>query len=388
MADRLFTEFENENRYRSYPFSESASLEDTDGFVLSQDVVVDAILYPVNPSGLVRLTRLDFLDGVIEFSDDSGVVASGRIPSSGRSAWVYDVAGFEDHTCGGIPAVGKPVGRVVFGPGLERETRTGRAHLYDGAVMAPSSVCPIAYSGVRSITVEGGVAAVLPCLSNMSPSSVRLEDRMVGLVGEGRLVSRTATLGGKTYLWFDVLQDYSDTTGVEVYDETIYKAQDRKDTIAVKTLVVAAEAKSLFDISSIGGNDILVTMGALDREDVCYQANREAVSSKARIDVCPDVGGGDMPCNPEEGEVPPKREERIVVSGAADVGLLTPDLANYKNPVWIGSGGGAHSHPQYPRITDDMSEAAAVSEIQKLHGNPVVSGGGLEIAIPGAGGIE
>lgn len=56
----IYTEFENENRLRNFPFSEDSSLLDTDGVKLDPSFFVDASIYPLNPVGDVRLSSIDY----------------------------------------------------------------------------------------------------------------------------------------------------------------------------------------------------------------------------------------------------------------------------------------------------------------------------------------
>lgn len=388
MENNLFTGFENENRYRLYPFSESSSLEDDSGSVLANDVIIDAMLYPVNPNGTIRMTAFDCKEGLIVFSDDSGEIASGRVYKGSKFVTLYDSPNGTNYTCDTDDVPGNPVGKVVFGPGFDRELATGRVHYYGNAVLAPSAMCPVAFSGVKSVSVVGNIVTRLPCLDGMSPSEVHLEDRVIGILGEGRLVSRMGVVGDRKYMWFDVLQSYSDRSGTEVYERK-KKPSSKKPYTAVRTLVVAVEGPSLFDIEYMGDDDVLVTMETLDREDICYQANLDAIAAKAKIDVCPDTDydKDGMSCNPEPGSPgdPSDKSKSYVILNAYDAGLLTPDFANYKNPVWIGESSERTSHQDYPRITAGMTSDEATAEIQKLHGNPVSGGGSLEIAIPGAG---
>ena len=392
MQEKLFTGFENANRYRSYPFSEMSLPVDQDGVTLPSDVFIDAILYPVNSVGRIRMSLFDCSSGRIEFSDDNGAIAIGVPKIGDKTVWLYDTLNGVDPICSDRPIKGRPVGTVACGPGFDRELSTGRIHSYSGAFLSPSAVCPIAYSGVKSIRVVGNITTALECLESSNPSDILLEDRNVGIVGEGNLVCRMSGNSNKMYMWFDVLQPYSKHSDVTVYEETkTGKKSNKKPKVAIKSLSVAVLGKSLFNVDCIGDDDVLVTMETLDREDICYQANREAISSKAKIDICPDVeyDKEGMACNPDEGGEgdPTYKDKSCVFEGVSDVGLLSPDFANYKNPVWIGGDSDSSSHTNYPKITYDMSIESATSEIQKLHKNPVSGGNTLEIAIPGAGGM-
>ena len=387
MAELFFKGYENENRYRNYPFSETSSMEDGNGIVLPSDVFIDAIVYAVNVKGVVRMSRLDFAERVVEISDDSGMIGIGKLELGKGRVQLYDsLQGSDYFGCQRTTGYGYAVGVIVCGPGFDRELSTGVVHEYGekSAVFAPSAVCPIAYSGVTSIDVRGEIETRLICLKKHTPESVFLKNKVLGLFGDGRLVARTVVEDKKTYLWFDVLQNYSSTKGLDIYvdkDDQTYK-KDKK--VGLSKLVIAVPCESPFRVSDIGNADYLVTLGTADREDVCYQANKGAVAAKAKIDTCPPEEEPALDCSPEGGsDLPGSVCVEHVASGVNDVGLLTPDLANYKNPVWIGVSGDSTSHTDYPKITNNMSQDAAIEEVQKLHKIPVKSGGSLEVAIPG-----
>ena len=389
MAELFFQEYENENRYRSYPFSETSSMEDGNGIVLPSDVFIDAIIYAVNPKGMVRMSKLDFSERVVEISDDGGVIGIGKLELGKGRVQLYDsLQGSDYFGCQRKTGYGYAVGVIVCGPGFDRELSTGVVHEYDekAALFAPSAMCPIAYSGVTSIDVQGEIEARLLCLKKHDPESVFLKNKVIGLLGDGRIVSRTAVEGKKTYLWFDVLQNYSSTSGLILYPDDDDQTYKNGKKVALSKLVIAVPFESPFRVSDIGNADYLVTLGTADREDVCYQANKGALAAKEKIDVCPPEDNPVLDCSPGGGSVVPDHGSvgvEHVASGVSDVGLLTPDLANYKNPVWIGVSGDSTSHTDYPKITSNMSQESAIEEIQKLHKIPVKSGGSLEIAIPG-----
>ena len=144
----IFKEFENENQLRSYPFAAGCDCDIPPG------TFVDAALYPVNPNGVLYLSRIS-PEGVFYVSDSSGVIMSGT--QRGSSVEFFDTSYHERHV-GTLLASSQEALSLVSGEGSER--------LYEPetAAFAAGCVFPIVVDGVSSLDV-GGTGRVYGTLS-------------------------------------------------------------------------------------------------------------------------------------------------------------------------------------------------------------------------------
>lgn len=58
MADTLFREFRDENALSKYPFSDTSDLTSTAGLALTNDIFVDAVLYPIGGHPQLAITKI------------------------------------------------------------------------------------------------------------------------------------------------------------------------------------------------------------------------------------------------------------------------------------------------------------------------------------------
>ena len=89
----IFLEYENENALRAYPFA-SGCVPSEGEAEIGAGVFVDAMLYPVNPSGALYLSEVSD-KGVFSISDDTGVIMTGS--PAGSSVDFHDLSGLDRH---------------------------------------------------------------------------------------------------------------------------------------------------------------------------------------------------------------------------------------------------------------------------------------------------
>ena len=331
ISDMRYVEHENGNLYRNYPFSETASTDDTNGNALACDVFVDASMYPVvsAPSG-VRLLRIDAGANGVTVACDSGETLTGS--ESGGVIELYD-------------QIGRHAGSIVCGRGWEREVKAGRDRSFDGLYFCPDTVCPIVYSGVVSMA-DGR-------------RTWRTSRKNIYLHGDGS-ITPVLTMT---------------PLGPELKIDAQYNARtDVRSTI--REVTFAAVGDTLFDIAAVEDSTVELVATPLDREDVCWHAHGEDAVSVV-VDACENQDR----CAGKTASAK-TTVVRVCTSEIGNVNLVSDDLVNYKNPIKISPAGGVPSQPA-PKISADMSVDEMVSEAGKLLDRPVVVGSGIEISMPG-----
>ena len=339
---------ENENRYRSYPFSESSVPVDDTGVPLGSDVFVDAFVCLSGVSGSVMLTRLDFQDGVVELSDGSGVIAVGEAEPASGEILLYQGARY--------------AGCLSCGDGYEREMLSGRSMSFGKtAVLCPSCVVSIPAAKVMSVSVP---------LVSVSADAPTVELR--GTAG-GRLVARASKgRDGVFDMWFDVLPRT---------DESV----DDTDT-GIRKIIAASEAGSLFtvDEGDLPGSSAYVSIPTMTREDVCARAHLSDDIMQVS-DTCFEedaTGGGTSGngCNPEE--LPDTGPSEVEMSGCA-VDFMAYDLPDYPNPLKFSVVFGMKSFSGLGNVGVGASVEDVVEAASKASTSSAAHGNGIEISIPG-----
>lgn len=341
-------EFENLNRYRSYPFSESSSMLDSEGVALPCDVFSDAVLYPVNGSGGLFMSALDCIGRTVEVSDASGVVMVGSLAPEAAVVDLYQN--------------GRHAGTIATGPGFDREMAAGRRRVFEGtAEFAASAVCPIRHDGVSSIVFDGRAHTS--------------EARTLKFAGRGRLVARSGIgADGEPYMWFDVRSSMYSSPSPGSND------QPEDGDTPISRIHVVGEAGSLFMADMESSSRAYLFLRGMDRDDVCSRAHladrvaivRDTCENPDQESCTPDDGGGGGGGG---------GGFRMVLSGCG-VTLDTSDLVDYLNPVRIGPTSG-DTVPNAPSISPGDSHETETSEAHKLIESSTVVGGGITISIPG-----
>lgn len=294
----IFAEFENENALRSYPFA-ACCVPHSDAD-LPAGLFVDAVLYPVNPSGALYLSSVSDA-GVFSVSDDTGVIMSGS--ASGNVVELHDTTPFSRH-----------VGTLVASSAetLAEFADRGVVRKYDAAsaAFAASCVLPVVVDGVSSVTVGSGTAAGLAEFSNGPDEEVR--------------VSSGVDSSGRSTLRFDVVP--------KVVPE---------DMAYIRRIICVVDGKTPFRISrhQDSYNTVVLTLDSIDKDTVCSAAHREndyemADTCECR-DASRDMGLASVPEHYDLVEVfiPPTQGRPKGAENAFY--LVVPNLLNYENPLSI-----------------------------------------------------
>lgn len=74
-----YIQWRNKNAYRAFPIADDASWVTSSGLDVSSGIFSDAVITPIDPDGSVHVSSINFEDGTVTISDDSGVIASATI---------------------------------------------------------------------------------------------------------------------------------------------------------------------------------------------------------------------------------------------------------------------------------------------------------------------
>lgn len=333
----LFPEFENQNQLRRYPFAAGSVFFDTDGVALDTSAFVDAVVYPTNPQGNVRLSAIDYTQGIVEISDDSGVLATGQL---GQYIKLYTV---DDH----IPC-GSLVANVDFVGNNRRE--------FEQLYFAAACVIPVNPSGVTGLRINGQI----------------LTGDITFLTGD--------------HIWPLLSTEISE--GVVTKATLSFKITPSTVSNSARgiTKVYFYETKgTLFSISPYESDadqiySVQMQLRGLYRDDICNAAHREDI-----LDIYDTCEEEKCICS-YEGNVIPASEDSlytfdVVTSGKNAFSLVVPNTPIGVNPLNVqmyDSAGAAPSIIFSPSMTQEEAEA----ELTKLY-NMDTSAHGLRIQIPG-----
>lgn len=332
---------ENENRYRSYPFSESCRPVDTEGVPLDDDVLVDAFLLVRGKTCPVRMSLLDFSSNMVEFSCGGVAVASGSFTP--------------DSTSASLLQNGKPAGTVVFGPGLAREAASGRRREFgETALLCASCVASVNPKVVSSVSIQGrSVSASAPVVEFTESSG-------------GRLIPRAEKRSdGDFDLWFDVVSKF--------------EVSERFVDSGIRRIVVVSDSGSLFsaDEGDIAGESVYVSIPTMSREDVCARVHL-ADDIMQVSDTC--LADEPEPCNPDS--LPVKEESSVDMSGCS-VNFMAYDLADYRNPVKFDVVFGTRLSTGAAAVKKGASVNEVSDAVVAASSSSAAPGNGIEISIPG-----
>lgn len=148
----VWPDFRNEHGEGKYPFSDDSTLVADDGMVLSEALLLDAILYPPGTTSGLRITRIDVVAGLVTWyiGDDAEperAVAEIRPLSPTAEILVTDL-------------YGRPAGLLVstVDQVAAMQSLTLGSHPFpaSGAVFAASCVIPTPELALRGLALETG----------------------------------------------------------------------------------------------------------------------------------------------------------------------------------------------------------------------------------------
>ena len=295
--NKLFTEFENENALRNYPFASGCTVKDTKGVQISAGTLVDAVLYPINPTGTLYLSRID-TDGTVSISDSTGIVMTAKMKYGSATLEFYDTSVFRRHV-GTIIASSSAALAVLVNTYESRIFRAAET------TFAASCMFPIVNDGVLSINVNnsGSIDGEV-VFANTKNDTVRVS---------------TNTTGDK--LRFDVVP------------------QPRTIQLdSIQHIYCIVDGKTPFRLQKLGSNIINLYLDNLDRQDICSDAHRE--DALATRDTC-DCDSSSSPCTPDIDppvDIPETYQVEVVdirhdTDGAFY--LAVPNMTGYDNPISI-----------------------------------------------------
>lgn len=293
----VFTEFENENALRTYPFA-GGCVPGPDADI-PEGLFVDAVIYPVNAEGPVFLSSVSET-GVVSVSDSTGVIMTGT--ASGAYVEFRDVSGLARHVGTLIASSSGALGEFV-GRGVARE------YPASATTFAAGCVFPVMVDGVTSVSVGGGAAeAGVVGFSNGPDDDVRVSS---GESGDGRQTLR-----------FDVIPKMSP------HSEG-----------SIRRIICVVDGRTPFRIErhQASYNTIVLTLDGIDKDMVCAFAHRENDYEMADTCKCgrPSSGHVDIPEVYQRVEVfiPPTEDRPEGAENAFY--LVVPNLINYGNPLSI-----------------------------------------------------
>lgn len=299
----IYTEFENENELRAYPFAGGCDDSESENKI-PIGLFVDAILYPINPSGLIYISSISE-DGTFSISDDSGVIMTGT--PNGKLVELYDISDFHRHT-GTLIASSDDALEEFAGRGYAREFPASYT------TFASSCVFPITIDGVISLSIgDAGTATGDVIISNKDDDVVRVS---------------SGTSRGKSTLRFDIVPS------LKVPDESF-----------IKRIICVVDGQTPFRIekSPLAYNAVQLWLDCIDRETVCAAAHRE--NAFEMCDTCAQEQ--EDPIEPDqipeaykliEVYIPPDENQREggIASGAANAFyLVVPNMLGHVNPLSI-----------------------------------------------------
>lgn len=306
-------EFENVNSQRGYPFAEGCSQTSEEGMQIGAGAIIDAMLYPVSPSGCLWLSGISG-DGVLSVSDDTGVIMQGEC--EGDRAEMHDMTPLGRH-CGTILASSEEAMRAFAFSGMASTFRK------EASLFSSSCVCPIPSSGVTSVTLG---------VSREEGNDIRFGGDFSFSNGPSDEVRVSVySSGGEPSIVFDVIP----SVAAESYRP-------------IKEIYCVADGSTPFRIIPYGfsgapytdGFDsVCVYLDGIDRESVCSAAHREQGFETA--DACGCEGcSGSQSSSSGSGSSEPAVFQCVAVRMSADPGtssfsLVAPDFTGYSNPVSV-----------------------------------------------------
>lgn len=300
--NKLFTEFENESGLRSYPFASGCTMADAQGERLGVGTLVDAVLYPVNSTGTLYLSRIG-TDGTVSVSDSRTVVMTATLESGSAALEFYDLSDMHRHVGTVVASSPEALASLV-------NVYEDRVFTAEGAAFAASCVFPVVNDGVTSVNV-GGTGA---------------QDGTVAFAnGEDDKV-RVATDAYGEKLRFDVVPQAEGASLTSI--QHIYCIVDGRTPFRIEKIPFGGAASGL-------GNVVAVYLDNITRQDICGNAHREG--SLEERDTCRCDDG----CSPDYDppvEIPEAYQVEVVDMDNGAQGafyLAAPNITGYDNPLSV-----------------------------------------------------
>jgi len=295
--NKLFAEFENENALRNYPFASGCTTKDTKGVQIGTGVLIDAVLYPINPTGNLYLSKIA-IDGTVSISDSTKVVMTAKMKHGSSVLEFYDTSSFRRH-------VGTLIASSTDALAILANTYEPRTFRASETTFAASCVFPVINDGVLSLDINGTGA-----LDGNIPFANSSED-----------VVRVSTNEAGDKLRFDVLP------------------KPRLVQLdSIQHIYCIVDGKTPFRIQKLSPNTIVLYLDNLDRQDICADAHREDALETKDTCGCDDSSS---PCTPDVDppvDIPEVYQTEVVdIPNSTDGAfyLTVPNMTGYDNPLSI-----------------------------------------------------
>jgi hypothetical protein len=290
MPPILLGEYRNQNSRRYYPFADEATMVDTNGNALPTDFLVDGLLYPLNLTGAVYLSRVE--QSVLYFADTEGATVKGTASvagvSDGDAVAVYE------------PDYQRQIGVLVVGPGVAELGRgsTPRTFVAAATVFAADAFVPMNQQGVRGVLLDDGT---------LITGGVKFEGR------EGVVATSTIDSESRHRLRFDIV-GVNPSSDEECPDEDCAPIQSVRVVRAVGSVFTIAELEE--DTLAIFGHEVTL-------DDVCENQRDDRLPNESgELPLAAQTGKD--PCVPTpQPVIPPPPDEEITLT--FDVATCCPD---------------------------------------------------------------
>lgn len=305
MPPILFSEYRNQHSRRYYPFTDAATMKDSEGIDFPVDFLVDASLYPIDLAGSLYLSQIDVDEGKLYVSDTStgDSVGYADFNASSDSAVVYETADS-----------GRNIGVVIFGDGVS-SIFSGQNRLFnvDAAPFAPAAYVPLNQEGVRGFVLDDG---------SIVTGDVTIEGQ------EGVDVSSSIDVDGNV-LRIDVVGE------LKPIDPDC-----GSECPPLKTLCFDRQPGSLFTISEYTDSSISISGFGFTLEDICApQKAQKLPDEDGKLPLRP--GDGDDPCEPPPTPPPPPEPgpELLICYNIVELGgnffIVAPSSGDSVNAVGV-----------------------------------------------------
>jgi len=367
----VFQEWQNQNSQRNFPFCDTASLQDEQGNTLPADFLIDANLFPFDLQGFCYLASIDGQTQTLNWADSAtgDTVGTTQWLSGQQAAPCYDVSGYN-----------RPIGTVVFGPGVATiEGNQLRQFAPPATQLTPTTFCALNQIGVRGI-----------------------------LLPDGTIMTGSVTMTGQDGV---VVTSVGNTIRVDCIGVPALDASACQDlgvpicTIQVDRIAGSVFLASFYEPTITHPNALALTVNGLDLDSICSAAKarrQTAVQPAATIVIPPDPlhtsptgpanidtiyttsGDACLPPGPPVPTLDPGLDEtftfNICQSATGAFFIVAPSAINYLNPILIDT---TQPAPAISPLGYQTEQTATVAVDQFT--NPGLPQGAVLLSIQGIG---
>jgi hypothetical protein len=338
----LHQEYQNQNRYRRFPFADHATLVATNGAQLPDDFMVDAMLYPLNLASGIYVSKIDYGTQQITFADTltSTVYGVATWSSTSTTAYAYTTD---------TQAV--LMGAVTLGEGRKQKNAGILQFTAEATPLVPAAYFGLNQPGVRGFILDDGTRYT---------GDVTFEGR------NGVNVTSYVDERGRSIIEINI-------TGVP---ETL---EDCFDCGVIRSIRVVVDAGATLLASLVGATsgdigNILALTTPFDLSALCpATAIRDP---ERRLDPCSGVVDpcGSISFNGDEYEF-------LLTPIDGTIHIVTPSPPGYDNPLQITTTTDTAAPPDYGKVTQPkgISKEAREKLLTQLFDAVALLGGKLTL---------